>query len=1403
MNKRITRVFAVLLVAIMMLGILPTSALAADETTIGTSDNADLFEYQNDSGWHDLSTPKHWDRTTNDVAYCLEHEKDSPPTGESYTPFDPAAVYNSTTRKGIQAILSNGYPVKDGGLSNDAARYATANALRAWLKESADIGYNFMDVSNGRVRAKSGQSAAWNFMMSLLNKARDGAGGSSTGGTVSVSPNPAEWKLVNGQLETTLNITASDGYSITNKPSNVSISGFQGDNSDKLTVTAPLSFANQTTQIIFQGADGEDTAKLYWYEPQSSSYQPIVVVDLVPGEQGQKATVSIKGEFYLFTLHKVDTHTGAAIDGAVFELRQGGNAVGLTKTANGKYMYGGSTTQFTTSGGTALVEYLPEGSYQLVEVSGPSAGYIISGNINVSLTGNKDVTVENKPTELHIQKTDKLTGATMPNVEFRLKNASGQVVKLAKVKDGEYKPDNNGADTFKLDIYGKVGIYYLPQGQYTVEELPLAGFADLPAQSVTVGTSPATVKIDNDPLTFRLVKTDSHTDKPMPNVKFNIIDASGKIVKLASMGNGAYKPDSNGSDTFSTWTDGSATIYYLPKGSYTIREAEPVPSYAIPDEQKITITGSNGMGNPVRIGVENEPLTLEFEKTDALTGEYLDGAVFRLLDESGNVVKLAKEKDGEYKPDNNGADIFTTKNGKAVIRYLTVQKYTIVEVSAPPAFMPDVEKPFTLTWQNGTSNPIKQAMKDEPLTLEFTKLDSFTNLPMDGALFQLLNEKGDIVKLSPFQNKAGYYKDDPNGKDTFTTSGGKATIYYLPVSSYTVVEVKAAPTYAPALDRKTNITIQNGFSNPAKLTMRDEPLMLEVRKKDSNTGQPIGGVLFRLEDEDGNLIKLSPITGKDGYYKPDENGNETFMIPPTGIAKILYLPYQVYKIVEEKSAAGFSLSGEEAVITLRQHNGMSDPARMDVKNVPLQFELYKMDKLTGAPVSGAVFRLLDQSGNVVKLTKQPDGSYKPDSKGSETFTVGAGGKATVKYIPVGKYTVEELTCAGYGIAAPQGFEIAAANSADNPTKLTIEDIPLEFELYKVDKLTKEPLASVPFRLLDEKGNIVKLAKQPDGSYRPDDKGSETFITGKDGKATVRYIPVAKYIVEELEFAGYGIAVPQGLEINVGNVSGNPAKLTFENIPTELIIEKQDSTTKEALTGATFRLLDEQGKAIKVAMQENGSYRPDEQGADTFTLDETARASITHLPAQKLAIEEVTAPAGYGLEEKQEVVLTAGNTVEAPVLATIKDNPLALEIYKVHGQTKKPLSGAGFAIKEKGALDKPLTFTLTDGIYRYDPDGKDSTIMVDKDGKAVVYGLPVSDYVLEETVVPDKFFPAPPQNFTVGIDNDIENAVNVTVANEPFVKLGEDTDRNRLWIGVALLVLSLGGGVFVFLRRKKK
>ena len=185
MKHRMCRVLLCLVLAFALL--LPMTVGALADTTIGTdASRPEYFEALGGSGsYNPLKTPYHYDKTTGNVAYCLEHKKDSPSSSAAYTDFAPSALWGHNTVTGIQAIVDHGYPNSCGGLSEEQAHYATANAIRAWMKESADVGYNFMRVDEGHIRPLSGTAAqeTWVFFLELLGYARAGAtlGGTSGG----------------------------------------------------------------------------------------------------------------------------------------------------------------------------------------------------------------------------------------------------------------------------------------------------------------------------------------------------------------------------------------------------------------------------------------------------------------------------------------------------------------------------------------------------------------------------------------------------------------------------------------------------------------------------------------------------------------------------------------------------------------------------------------------------------------------------------------------------------------------------------------------------------------------------------------------------------------------------------------------------------------------------------------------------------------------------------------------------------------------------------------------------------------------------------------------------------------------------------------------------------------------
>ena len=1556
--QRYRKIVCLALAVLMLLGLM-SPALAAS-TVITNQDNSyDYFEYYGSNGeWNDLNTPYHYDSAGN-IAYCVEHKKDPPSSGgTSYSDFDPSAIFSGSTITGIQAILDHGYPVSSGGLSSAEAHYATANALRAWIYESAGQGYNFMDVSRGYVRAKEGAEHVWNLFMRLLSYGRSGqtTGGGSGGEIIVSAPNfQLTWQLVDGRLQTSLTVQAPNGYTIQPSHSDVTIQGYTGGTHDELTITAPVSLGGTDVSLFIQGKGGSTgkSALLYWYEPESSgSRQRVVAVEMAAGGAPDSGYVYITGGFFDLTVRKTDNYTNTPLDGAVFQLSQGGSPIGLTETGPGQYTPGGSANTFTTSGGRAYVSGLPGGSYTLTEVSPPHGGYVGMGSTSIDLTGNSTVDIENAPTRINVVKTNGLTQEPMPGVTFRLTDASGNPVLLSKHPDGTYRPDNEGADGFTVDAEGKAILLYLPAGQYTIHEPNAEGFAQLGSDTFTLSEI-TNIQAVNEPLCMILTKVDSFTEETLPGIPFTLLDETGKALQFTKQADGIYHYDPAGAEGFETGAEGTATLYYVPAGAYTLRETGDMGlGYAKPQDVPVTITRENGVRSPLAVRFQNNPTTLEFTKADAVTKEPLDGGVFRLLDEGGEAVLLKELEPGSYRPDEEGQSTFTTQDGEAVFRYLPPQAYTIEELEAPAGYTKDTPKSVTVTAQNDVSNAAKLSMQDYALTLTFDKTDGLTDKPLDGCTFVLKDSEGETVPLTKVKN--GVYKPDADGEAAFTTYEGSASITQIQPGQYTICEETPAEGYTKAADIAVTVSQTHIAASPAAAGMKNGVTAISLHKVDAQSGSPIGGAVFRLLDEAGEPVTLSTIAGKPGWMRPDRGGSETFTIPETGLT-LAYLPRGEYELAEASPAPGYAPPEENVSLSVTGSTTTAAPGKATLSNEPLAVEVTKTDALNGFPLPGANFNVLDETGEALLFTKTAEGVYRVDQDGIALFQTGPDGKATLLAVPTGDYTLAETGNTGFGKVEPVPFTVTEQNTSQTPVAIGVENQPLALEVYKVDKESQVPLGGVPFKLFNGEGEPLCFALGEDGIYRVSIEGDEIFLTDDMGKATLLYVPEGILTLEEQPYSGYGVASPVSVTISEENILALPKVVTVENeplaveiykedaftgapmaasftlldgtgktiplarmsdgayrpadtvseaekagerdeadgtqaaptlvekvnaltldaktgrarieyltegtyqlvedpvpgyialsgieftlqnrhtktlplqctvsnLPTRFLLEKQDGATKQPLQGAKFKLTDENGKAIKLMQQEDGTYRPAQEGETGMEVlelsNEKAQAVICYLPAGKVTVTEVEGPAGYSIappittEVGTETVLHTAvqaqkeDAAASPLAETslaVVDLPLALKISKVHSKTHKPLPGAGFQLKAEAALSTPLRFTVKDGVYWYDPDGSVTTIEAAGDTcEALLYGLPVGKYQLEETVVPEHFFPAPPVAVEITLETTSETPREVVVTNTPQVKLGIDADKFNVVIAMALTLLIGGGvGIAVLVRYRRK
>lgn len=106
---------------------------------------------------------------------------------------------------------------------------------------------------------------------------------------------------------------------------------------------------------------------------------------------------------------------------------------------------------------------------------------------------------------------------------------------------------------------------------------------------------------------------------------------------------------------------------------------------------------------------------MKLTKIDRATNKPLDGAEFTLYGEDGKEIKLSRDKDGAYIPDEKGSAIISTVDGVAIIKDLTDQKYTLREVTVPKGYVGYTEPiPFEMETRDTEDDPFPVTVYNSP-----------------------------------------------------------------------------------------------------------------------------------------------------------------------------------------------------------------------------------------------------------------------------------------------------------------------------------------------------------------------------------------------------------------------------------------------------------------------------------------------------------------------------------------------------------------------------------------------------------------------------------------------------------------------------------------------------------------
>ena len=353
---------------------------------------------------------------------------------------------------------------------------------------------------------------------------------------------------------------------------------------------------------------------------------------------------------------KYDSETGAAIEGAVFQVRYlSGNTSGTGGTVIGTYR--------TSANGSFTVTGCKAGTYIIEELSSDGSHVIDTPPQTVYLSGEDQEVVQvyfgNSPKgSLLIKKVSSADNSPISDVQFFVTESDGTVV-----------GDSNGY--FTTDSAGTILIEGIDPGTTLVVKETRAkdGFIldDTPQTAQIQAGQTVTLEFRNQPTGQLIIHKLSGNDKktPLEGVQFKITYSDGSFVDADSgqlSSNGLYWTNSEGQIILSGLT-----------GTVVVTEVESIPGYTIdPNTQSQTVVINPN--DTQELYFYNNPIGgIEIIKVNASkTSERIPDTTFEIRRMDDALVDT----------------ITTDKNGRA---YLALEdgSYYAIEIEANPDFVLD------------------------------------------------------------------------------------------------------------------------------------------------------------------------------------------------------------------------------------------------------------------------------------------------------------------------------------------------------------------------------------------------------------------------------------------------------------------------------------------------------------------------------------------------------------------------------------------------------------------------------------------------------------------------------------------------------------------------------------------
>ncbi|WHY29158.1 SpaA isopeptide-forming pilin-related protein [Bacillus wiedmannii] len=471
-----------------------------------------------------------------------------------------------------------------------------------------------------------------------------------------------------------------------------------------------------------------------------------------------------KGSVELIKVDDVEENT--TLEGAVFKIvNKDGHDVRTDLT--------------TDKNGRLVVDELPPGDYEFIETKAPTHYDLNETPIKFTVKKGQEkiasVTATNSLTKgaVELSKVDDVDGTALKDAVFKIVDMNGNDVRsdLTTDKDGKISVSDLRPGDYQF-VETKAPTHYdLNQNpiKFTVEKSQTATASVTAINSLTKGS-------------VELIKLDDVDNSTLEGAIFKIVDMNGNDVR----------------SDLTTDKDGKISVSDLRPGDYQFIETKAPKHYDLNQnpikftvEKSQTATASVTATNSLTKGA------VELTKVDDVDNSTLEGAIFKIVDMNGNDIR---------------SDLTTDKDGKISVSDLRPGDYQFIETKAPTGYDLSAKPiPFTITKGQSQVTSVTALNSLTTGSMELTKVDIDHHGTLEGAIFNILDQDGKVVR-----------------EGLQTDEHGKLIVNDLKPGNYQLVETKAPKGYQ--LDASPiNFTIEKAQATPLQITVSN-------KKIDSSSG---------------------------------------------------------------------------------------------------------------------------------------------------------------------------------------------------------------------------------------------------------------------------------------------------------------------------------------------------------------------------------------------------------------------------------------------------------------------------------------------------------------------------------------------------------------------------------------